>query len=245
MANKNILIVHPYDKTTVFLEGIISHLQASFGAEVECFKIQTNDNSHNLCVDRIKVHPSNGVIIFLGHGRSDALYGSKGDDYSPSLGFEEISAFPDLYFFKESFITKNNADVFSGKKIFCLACNSNSKIAGFAIQSGAETFLGFGDIPTSPDEFKIDGNSDVSNSLVSKMKSELNYIIKKSLEYSISKSYSFEQLHNIIKFIVNQRITEILITQKDFSERYILTDYLYYLKKDIIIFGNKKIKVMH
>jgi len=241
---KKILIVHPYDKTTLFLETIKGGLNASFEGNLHLFNIETNDKSHKDCLEIISNHPENGVIIFLGHGRSDALYGSKGDEYSPSLGLEEISTFPDLYYFNESFISKKNANVFNGKKIFCLACNSNDKIAQYAMESGAKTFLGFGNIPSSSEEFVADGISKVTNEIVNSMKSELNYIIKRSIEYSISKSYNFEQLLNVIHFITNQKITEYLIAKKDFNERYILTDYLYQLKKDIRIFGDKKIKII-
>lgn len=244
MAQKKILIVHPYDKTTLFLETIKGGLNASFESNLHFFNIETNDKSHKDCLDTISNHPEDGLIIFLGHGRSDALYGSKGDEYSPSIGLEEITTFPDLYYFNESFISKKNADVFNGKKIFCLTCNSNDKIAQYAMENGAKTFLGFGNIPSSSEEFVADGISKVTNEIVNSMKSELNYIIKRSIEYSISKSYNFEQLLNIIHFITNQKIAEYLITKKDFNDRYILTDYLYQLKKDIIIFGDKKIKII-
>lgn len=244
MSEKKILIVHPYDKTTLFLESIKGGLKANFESNLHLFNIETNDKSHEDCLDTISNHPENGLIIFLGHGRSDALYGSKGDEYSPSLGFEEVSTFPHLYYFNESFISKKNVNVFSGKKIFCLACNSNDKIAQYAMEFGAKTFLGFGNIPSSSEEFVADGFSNVTNEIVNSMKLELNYIIKRSLEYSISKSYNFEQLLNIMHFITNQRITEYLIEKKDFNERYILTDYLYQLKKDITIFGDKKIRII-
>ncbi len=161
MSTKRILIIHPHDKTTQFLESINNNLQPEFSNDIQYFRIETNDNSHKQCLERIKEHPSNGIIIFLGHGRSDALYGSKGDEYSPSLEWEEIAAFPDLYYFNESFISKSNADVFYEKKVFCLACNSNNKIAEYAIDKGAISFLGFGDIPTSSEEFSIDGTTNV------------------------------------------------------------------------------------
>ncbi len=243
MAKKRILIIHPHDKTTQFLESINNNLQPEFSNDIQYFKIETNDNSHKQCLERIKEHPSNGIIIFLGHGRSDALYGSKGDEYSPSLEWEEIAAFPDLYYFNESFISKSNVDVFYEKKVFCLACNSNKKIAEYAIDKGAISFLGFGDIPTSSEEFSIDGATNVSSDLVNSMKRELNYIVETALAYSIRKNFSFENLLNIIQFITNQRITDILINQKDFSERYVLADYLYYLKKEAQIIGERKLKI--
>ncbi|MFN7911937.1 MAG: hypothetical protein ACK5QC_08925 [Bacteroidota bacterium] len=239
MSGEKILIIHPYDKTTIFLDSIKTNLDSSFKNDVFCFNVQLNDNSHKECLERIEKHPKNGLIIFLGHGKPSTLSGSKGDEYSPSISLEEIYKYPELYYFNENFINKENIKVFSGKKVFCLACNSKEKIADFAIENGVETYLGFGNIPSSKEEFKLAGVTNVSNEIVALMKSELTYIIMKSIEYSIFKSYTFEQLHNILQFIINQRISYILTSKKDFEERYILADYLYYLKKEVAIFGNK------
>jgi hypothetical protein len=244
MGDKKILIVHPYDKTTLFLNSIKNSLEYSFNDDVYYFNIETNDSSHKKCLEIIDRHPTNGLIIFLGHGRSDALQGSKADEFSPSLDWEDIAQFPDLYYFNENFITKRNAHVFSGKKVFCLACNSNAKIAEYAIEKGATTFLGFGNIPSSIEEFMVDGNSNITNEIVIAMRTELNYIVSKSIEYSISKSYNFEQLLNVIHFLINQKITEFLITKKDFESRYIFVDYLYHIKKEIIVHGDKKRKLI-
>ena len=244
LQEKRILIIHPYDHTTLFLETINNKLKLVYEHDLHYFKIETNDNSHNLCIQRIVSHPSEGLIVFLGHGRSNALNGSRGDEFFPGVEFEDSAAFPDLYYFKEQFISKINVHVFRGKKVFCLACNSNDKIADYAMEKGAVTFLGFGNIPTSKEEFIADGINNPTLNLINAMKSELNYIISRSLEYGISKSYNFEQLFNLIHFITNQRITDYLINQKNDEDRYILTDYLYLLKKEIKIFGDKKIKLI-
>jgi hypothetical protein len=246
MPEKPILIVHPNDKTTSFLDKIKNHLIDKFGDQVHHYNIYPNATSHNDCLKRISAHPENGLIIFLGHGRSDKLYGSAGDLYHTSEFASPVAMIenPEAYYNNDNFINETNVKVFSGKKVFCLACNSNSKIAEYAIANGAQSFLGFGDIPTSPEEFREDGIQNVSGDIVKLMKTELNYIIKTSLEYSISKSHTFEQLHNIIQFIINQRITDTLINRVDVKERHLLTDYLYYLKKEVTVFGNKKIKLL-
>lgn len=245
MPEKPILIIHPKDKTTEFLDKIKDHLISSFSNQVHHFNIYPNDKSHNDCLERISIHPNKGIIIFLGHGRSDKLFGSKGSLYESKdfVSQEAIHENPDDYYYNDDFINSDNIDVFSSKKVFCLSCNSNNKVAEYAIDKGAFCFLGFGDIPTSKREFE-ERSKNVSNEIVAKMKTELNYIIKTSLTYSINKNYSFEQLQNIIQFITNQRLSDILINQKLFKERYLFVDYLYYLKKEILIFGNKKLKLL-
>ena len=245
MAEKPILIIHPNDKTTRFLDKIKSHLIETFGEQVHHFNIYPNEGSHQTCLDRISIHPENGLVIFLGHGRTDKLYGSKGDLYANAelVSQEAKEENPDAYYYNDNFINEGNAVVFKNKKVFCLACNSNGKIATFSIDSGAKSFLGFGDIPTSLSEFE-DKEEKVTNDLVIKMKTELNYIIKTSLSMSIERGFTFEELLNRIQFITNQRLSDILVNQKSFKERHKLADYLYYLKKEAVILGERRIKLL-
>lgn len=243
MDEKPILIIHPNDTTTIFLNRIKHHLTNNFGELTHHFNIYPNELSHQSCLEKIRQMPNNGLIIFLGHGRSDKLYGAKGKKYNAFVSPDSIQENPDEYYYNEDFINTENVSVFEGKKIFCLACNSNSKIAQTAVLKGAKSFLGFGDIPTSYGEFKEKG-IEASTDLVIKLKSELNYIIKKSLFIGIDKDLSFEELLNVIKLITNQRLTDILINQKKFKERYILADYLYFFKKEAIVVGQKKLKLL-
>ncbi len=243
MSQKHILIIHPYDKTTTFLDRIKNHLQYNFKKDVHYFSIKPNETSHDICIDNIRNLSPKGFIIFIGHGRSDKLYGSKGDDYSSFISSIPLSEISEQYYYNDNFINETNVQVFKEKKVFCLTCNSNDKIGKLAVERGARAFLGFGDIPTSLFEFEEKGVK-VGENVISFMKTELNYIIKTALEYCIKKNSSFEDLQNIITFLANQRITSILINQKSFKERYILTDYLYYLKKEIIIYGDKTLKLL-
>ena len=245
MAEKPILIVHPNDKTTKFLDKIKNHLIETFSDQVHHFNIYPNEQSHQTCLDRISIHPENGLVIFLGHGRTDKLYGSKGDFYGNAefVSQEAKDENPDAYYYNDNFINESNAVVFKNKKVFCLACNSNDKIATFSVDSGAKSFLGFGDIPTSLSEFE-DKEEKVTNDLVVKMKTELNYIIKRSLSMSIERGFTFEEVLNCIQFIANQRLSDILVNQKNFKERQKLADYLYYLKKEAVILGERRIKLL-
>jgi hypothetical protein len=246
MNAKPILIVHPKDKTTVFLDRIKNHLIDTFRDDTHHFNIHPNDNSHAECLKIIESHDEKGVVIFLGHGRSDKLFGSRGEwfDKDEFVSPEAIVENPGKYYNNEDFINENNVGIFSKKRIFCLACNSNKDIAQWAVDNGAQAFLGFGDIPTSTGEFSADGIENVSTDIVKLMKTELNYIIKASLTYSISQSHSFEQLQSTIQLVTNQRIVEILVNQKHFKERHLLADYLYYLKREIKVWGNKKAKLI-
>lgn len=241
-----ILIIHPEDSSTKFLDRIKNHLICNQKEVIHHFNIKPSDYSKSKCIETIQQYPENSFIIFLGHGKSNSLYGSKGKYYEnkDAVSKDAIIENPHLYYYDESFINETNIQIFKNKNIFCLACNSNEKIGNLAIEYGANTFLGFGDIPTSVSEFKEKYKS-VSNDLVRYMKSEINYIIKKSLYIGIRDNLSFEELNNYITFITNQRISDILINHKKNADRYKLTDNLYLFKSQIKIFGNKKNKLFY
>lgn len=244
MPDKKILLIHPYDRTTLFLDRIKNNLVSEFDSDVHYFSIKPNDASHTRCLEKIKSHSSNGIIIFLGHGRSDKLYGSKGDFYGngEAVSPEAINENPEKYYYNDNFINNDNIEIFKDKKVFCLACNSNDKIGEYAKEKGVKVFFGFGFIPTSEGEFRERGES-VSGDVVVKMKTELNYIIKKCLVYCISNKMTFESLLDLIDFSTKQRIMSIL-KNKSFKERYLLADYLYYMKRDMAIYGNKKLGLL-
>jgi len=243
MPLKKILIVHPHDRTTGFLKRINNHIEKNFNDLAHYFSVKPNDESHSECLERIKNHPINGSIIFLGHGRSNKLYGGKSDKYEAMVSIEARLESPADFYYNENFINEDNIEVFNDKKVFCLSCDSNNKFADLAIENGAVTFFGFGDIPTSQGGF-LERGMTVSADLVNHLKGELNYIIKRSLAYCIKKNLSFRDLLNTIHFITNQEISSILFDSKSFKHRFTLVDYLYYLKKEIKIKGNKDSKLV-
>lgn len=246
--DKKILIIHPYDKSTSFLERIKNHLQAEFEESVHYFNIKPNKASHTHCLETIKDFSENGLLLFMGHGKSNCLYGAKGDYYG-TLENELVKAEePEKYFYEDNFINQQNIKVFSGKKIISLSCNSNGQIGRFSIENGAKVFLGFGDLPTSIQELKEQGEEGKSGVSLSKieqaLKTEINDIIKKSVGIGIIKGYSYKELVELICFITNQKITNYLVNQKKISERKLIANYLYTFKREMRIYGNGNEKLL-
>lgn len=243
---KRILIVHPHDKSTSFLERIKNHLICQLPNDVHYFNIKPNEISHQQCLEKISEHPSEGIVLFLGHGRSDRLFGSKGDLYEniEFVSEDAREANPEKYYFNDNFINETNSQIFKGKKVVCLACKSNEVIALSALNNNAISFLGFGDIPTSAAEFRKNGEENFTSSLVATMKAEVCYIIKTSLVYSINNGHSFGDFLNTIKFITNQRIGFFRINAKWFRDRHLLADYLYFFKREALLLGDKKVRIL-
>jgi hypothetical protein len=246
--DKSILIVHPYDKSTSFLERIKNHLQAEFQDSLHYFSVKPIEASHSQCLETIKGFSENGLLLFMGHGKSKCLYGAKGDYYG-TLENELVKAEePDKYFYEDNFINENNLSVFRDKKIISLSCNSNGQIGRKSIENGAKVFLGFGDLPTSTEELEEQGEKSKSGVSLGKieqaLKTEINDIIKKSVRIGIIKNYSFSELVDLINFITNQKISHYLVNQKKVSERKLIANYLYTFKKEIKIYGNGKEKLI-
>jgi len=246
--SKKILIVHPYDKSTSFLDRIKSHLQGEFSDDLHYFSVKPNETSHNQCLSTIRDFSVNGLLLFMGHGKSNCLYGAKGDYYGTLENELVKSEEPDKYFYEDNFINEQNLSVFNEKKIIALSCNSNAQIGRKSVENGAKVFLGFGDLPTSIEELKEQGEESKSGVSLGKieqaLKTEINDIIKKSIGIGIRKKYNFSELVDLIHFVTNQKISHYLVNQKKISERKLIANYLYTFKKEIKVYGNGKEKLL-
>ncbi|WP_297868009.1 hypothetical protein [uncultured Flavobacterium sp.] len=246
--SKKILIVHPYDKSTNFLERIKSHLQSKFLEDCHYFSIKPQSSSHKQCLSEINNFSEEGLILFMGHGKSNCLYGAKGDYYGTLENELVKEESPEKYFYEDNFINDQNIDIFKNKKVISLSCNSNGQIGKKAVEYGAKVFLGFGDLPTSVGELEDKGEESKTGTSLSTIeqaiKTEINYIIKRSIEIGIVNKHSFLELVNLIHFITNQRISDYLVYQKKISERKLIANYLYDFKKEIKIFGDKNEKLI-
>lgn len=155
---------------------------------------------------------------------------------------------PDKYFYEDNFINEQNLSVFKEKKVIALSCNSNAQLGRKSVENGAKVFLGFGDLPTSIEELKEQGEESKSGVSLGKieqaLKTEINDIIKKSIGIGINKNYTFSELVDLIYFVTNQKISHYLVNQKKISERKLIANYLYTFKKELKVYGNGKEKLL-
>lgn len=245
---KFVLIVHPKDHTTGFLSKIKNYLKSIFPDITHHFNIQFNEKSHNDCLEKISSHNSEGLILFLGHGRSEKLFGSISKLYLEEVSDEAKADSPEIYFGKETFIDFSNIQIFQNKKIICLSCNSRGKIGLEAVKKGAKVFFGFGNLPLSVQELKEEGEQNTPGSSLFNverhLKKEITYIVKKTLELGLKNNYTFLQLLNLMQFITSQIISEYLVDKKAIRERKIIVGYLYNFKKEITVYGDYNQKLL-
>ncbi|WBV59899.1 hypothetical protein PFY12_12700 [Chryseobacterium camelliae] len=208
------------------------------GDKFHCFKVKLNDSSHNECLKIINEMVGK-FIIFLGHGRSDALYGACGDQGDNIFISDDLKEEDPIYYDRQDFITIENSNVFNQNIIFSLSCNSNiikKSIGESSIRNGAVSFVGFGNIQT---DYEIDKN--FTKREIAIFNGILVKIIKKSIVYAYQKKYTVEKLTDIIKIMTNKEINCLLTKHKGIKYRHRIACHLYNFKNEIQIFGNKHI----
>lgn len=233
-----ILCIYPDDSSTRFLDRIQYYLKQHMLEVFHCYKVKPNQESHDRCIARLHYRTEEELVIFLGHGRSDSLYGANNYQRALDSSYDFEGEYEN-----DSFINRDNISVFSGKKIFCLSCNSAEKLGRLAYQNGAKAFIGFGDIPT--DDISIPEIGRRLRFLTARFKGEVSWIVKSSLVYSIKNNYDFFQLISLVRLLTNKRINEIIITHKNLRERRLLADYLYNFKNEMELFGDGKEKLLN
>ena len=228
-----ILVVHPLDPSTKALNRVGNHLKESL-PEVRIFKVHPNEKSRFASYEAIRNCKSNDIIVFLGHGSSCALYGSKGNMYDKAdfVSHDAQIEFPESYYYNEIFVNKDNWDILRDKRLICVSCRSNSFGKDLFDKGVVHSIIGFGNLPTSIGEFKEMG-IEANSHLIAWMKGDINWIIKRSIACSLIMGYSFSRLGDLIRFVVQQRIAMHLHSKNRF--RFILANQLAMIKDEMFV----------
>lgn len=229
-----ILVVHPLDPSTKALKRVGNYIKHSFPNEVHVFNIHPNEMSRLSCYDAIQKCSINDIILFLGHGSSFALYGSKGKMYDKAdfVSYAAQNEYPELYYYNNFFINKDNWNILKDKRLICVSCMSNDFGKTLFDNDILHSVIGFGNLPTSKGEFKEIGIN-ANPHLIAWMKGEINWIIKRSVVYSYLMNYSFTMTGDLIKFVIQQRIAMHLHSKNRF--RYVLAKQLTMIKDELLV----------
>lgn len=231
-----ILCVYPEDPSTKFLNHLVERLNIHFRQDFHCFKVKPNSKSHNDCLGRIR-HGDEELVIFLGHGTHKELYGADSGSLFEGSTFSFDNSGDNI------FINQENIDVFYRKKVFCLSCNSNGKLSKWAVEHGATTFLGFGDIPTDwvkDDHMKIN----VSKRDIYIFRKIITKIVSRSLMIASSNNFSFGQLEKLIKILTNNWMHNDYYSMGKFiKSKEWINKQLFLFKDEMKISGNKEAQV--
>jgi len=247
-----VFTIYPTDKqqSTKFLNRINNYLKYHLNGESECYKIGFNDIDHSNCLKKA-VNSNTKFIIFMGHGRSDKLYGSCAKDSNGFVSFESIENNDSLYN-NENFINSDSIVFFKGKVFFSFSCNSNknqtNSLGRIAIQNGVLSFIGFGDIPTDFEEPEISEKGEqrevFPKRAIAVFKGIIIKIIKQSVLTSIQNNYSVQGLVDLIKLKTNIEIQNLILSRDRHRHKDAIINKLYSFKSEIVIMGNKFEKLL-
>lgn len=229
-----ILVVHPLDPSTKALIRVGNYIKDSFPNDVQIFNVHPNEESRFVCYETIKKCTPEDIILFLGHGSSYALYGSKGEMYDRAdfVSYDVLKEYPERYYYNEHFINKENWEILKDKRLICVSCMSNVFGKTLFEKGVVRSMIGFGDIPSSTGEFLEKGIT-ANSHLIAWMKGEINWIVKRSVVYSHMMNYSFSMTGDLMKFIIQQRIAMHLHSKNRF--RFVLANQLALIKDDLLV----------
>lgn len=207
---KKIVCIYPEDETTAFLHPLYEHICSTLNA-VGIHNDTTEDDD---TLDKIYAEINDAeCVIFLGHGTSSILYGSRCDN----VVFES-----------------NNHNLLDGKRLLLLSCNSNQFIKKYEKNDS----IGFGFLPTSLDDVRLTRtlhNVNIEN--IEKIDVDAyNMALVQSLINTISLNtmIDFHLFKERLKFNISREIVSCLIKRVTINYR-IVADMLYYVYKDMII----------
>ena len=147
-----IFAIYPTDKqqSTAFLNKINTYFKRKIDTDWYCYEIKFTDDDHKRCLNEV-ANSSAKFILFMGHGRSDCLFGSCAKESNDFVSSEAMQ-YNEIVYKNENFINSDNLYLFKDKILFSFSCNSNRKdknsLGWKAIENEVRCFIGFGDIPT-------------------------------------------------------------------------------------------------
>ena len=210
-----IQIVISIDPSTHFLFEIINKLKQN-SVEFEVTEICPNDESYADSLHKITNFPKKSIIVFLGHGQSDQLYGG-----------ECLGSFP-----KKPIIKSNQMNIFENQFLFILACDSSKLIQRSFQQSKTIKSIGFGGLPTSIEEIEKDKKLfavGISEETIEEFKKEIVLIISTSLSWYHN---DFNQLKDYMILYLDQRIHSAVLIKKDRN----LSDLLFKMRSELVLY---------
>lgn len=210
-------IVIAIDPTTSFLVEIINFL-TNENIELGIIKIEPNNESYIRARKLICEIPTGSLILFLGHGQENQLYGGESEEFQ-----------------KQPFIKDKEMQIFKDQFLFALACNSADLLKRSFRFSGIEKSIGFGALPTEKKEVEDDKRlkTYITEENIESFKSCIVEITSLTfLEIHNQNKTDFNWVKDHISLLINKKINDSILNNQDRG----LADLLYNMKSDIKIF---------
>jgi len=218
-----LLIIHPQDSTTDFLNPIWSFISNQFGENITIRNISFSDEEHTKVKDEIIKYDGKN-ILFLGHGNSTHLMGAKSQNYSC-----------------DTFINRDELLLFKSKTVLSFSCKSSDYLRFVKDFS----YIGFDDIPSDMTEvvgareLEHDIYPDVNEDVINEFRKIMVRIVANSVYDWIESDYDIERLYNRLKIRIDKEIVGLLNGSDKNKFRIATVGLLNKLKRDMRYFKHK------
>lgn len=237
-----IRIICPQDPTIRCVERQGRRLDRWLDEASRIYVVLPNENSKNKCLNLIRIWDSSDLIVFMGHGRSDALIGSRGRLFDMEGGDDALDKKSEDYYNDERFIDEENYSLFSGKSIVIFACESDL-LAKRLVEAGAKSVLGFGKMPTSRIELEQDAHitERISNTMIAYINGALNVAFRNALYMAHRMNGEMADVAVYFKMEIRRQVSLLLHSKAKY--RYSMATLLYDIAKTVKVEGDKTVKV--
>lgn len=238
-----IRIISPQDPTSRCIERQARKLNRRLAGHSRVYIVMPNDTSKQKCHSLIKMWPDTDVIVFLGHGRSDALYGSRGRYFDLAGAEDGLDRESDDYYSDDSFVDNTSYELFAGKCVVCFACDTNS-LAKKLIDAGANVVVGFGKMPSSQIEFSEDWPEvkPVKDSMIAYINGALNVAFREAIRLVFKMDGSVDDIAVYFKMEMRKQISRLLHSKAKY--RYDISTVLYNVANSVVVEGKHNIKFL-
>lgn len=206
----DILIIHPQDSTTDFLQGITNFLFDKYGEQRFVFhRPGIGEIEAQSCRSLIEQMPLSSFILFIGHGSSSSLMGARTHRITENI-----------------LIHRDHLSLFERKNVMFLSCRSSDFLKNRGISG-----IGFGDIITDMSEVisrrEHETNAyrypkgDITEEDIRKSNELLVDIVKRSLNDYLIEELSLFNLHFRLKLRFNKAIFNLIGENKPSHTRWV------------------------
>ena len=239
-----ILLIYPKDPTIRRIERHGQRIARILMDVTKRIVIRPADSSKTQAHVAIKGTDTSDLIVFMGHGRSDALFGARGNRYAQAeyADYRIVEEKPELYYNDENFIDGSTYKLLTDRKAVCFACVSN-QLGEILVKQGSKAVLGFGKLPTTKAELEEEWHyRDVNSHVAPAISGILDVSFGRALIRAIRQGGSMADLAFCIKDEIHWHIAQLLYSKARY--RYMLADVLSTVEKSVKVIGNASLPLI-
>lgn len=237
-----IRIISPRSPEDRCIERQARRLDRRLGDVSRVYVVMPNAKSKNECHQLIRQWKNEDLIVFMGHGRSDGLVGSRAL-FAGMMGAEDsLDRAPELYYDDEYFIGSDDYSLLADKKVACFACESDL-LGEELIKAGAIAIVGFGKMPSSKEEFDPERYDKrmITRAMIAALNGAINVAFRDAVIMAVRMNGEMSDLAIYFKMEIRRQVSMLLHSKAKY--RAILASILYNIARTVKVLGDQNAKI--